>query len=272
MTDPIRFDALASDDRLLDQLASRCYDGADPVGLMLLSFAQACDRPAPAARVRSGRRSARRVVISALVTATFVASGAGMAAAVSDNLSDGPPSRWASEIRQWMGLAGAGAVAEPATVTQTDITTSAGATTVIHPADQPVSGHVPVLRGEPVPVDPGSAPNGGAIGSPGVGAPSGPSSANTADPSNRPDSSSAGPVSPAELAPGKSGSAPGRTGPPGGEAAGPADPPSKKTGKGHAALSDAEVLNGSGFAADPRPSLPVAPPAADPTASPVGAG
>ena len=66
MTEPIRVDALASDDRLLDMLATRTYDGADPLGSMLLSFAHACDNPSPAVHARSKRRSSGRVASPAI--------------------------------------------------------------------------------------------------------------------------------------------------------------------------------------------------------------
>ena len=38
MTEPLRIDELGADDRLLDALAARTYDGADPIGGLLLSL------------------------------------------------------------------------------------------------------------------------------------------------------------------------------------------------------------------------------------------
>lgn len=99
MTEPLRIDALGADDRLLDALASRCYDGNDPLGGLLLSFAQACDKPSPTSLPRR-RHSARRVVVSTFATAVFLASGASVAAAVTDHLPNGDGG-WASSVEQW---------------------------------------------------------------------------------------------------------------------------------------------------------------------------
>ena len=106
MTEPIRVDALASDDRLLDLLATRRYDGTDPVGSMLLSFAHACDNPSPAVRPRSLRRSGGRVALSTFATTALLVSGAGVAAAVTDRLPDGV-AQWTAGIHDWWsGLPG----------------------------------------------------------------------------------------------------------------------------------------------------------------------
>ena len=102
MTEPIRVDELASDDRMLDMVASRTYDGADPLASMLLSFARACDNPSPSAATRAKRRSGGRFAFGTLTTAAMLVSGAGVAAAVTDHVPDGVAS-WTAEISTWWG-------------------------------------------------------------------------------------------------------------------------------------------------------------------------
>lgn len=138
MTEPLRIDELGADDRLLDALAARTYDGADPIGGLLLSFARACDKPSPTALTRK-RRSGRRIVVSTFATAVFLASGASVAAAVSGYEPDRDDA-WASSIEQWWstlpGLSGGQGevVAVPARVTSASSSTS---TTSLWPHDAP---------------------------------------------------------------------------------------------------------------------------------------
>jgi IMP dehydrogenase len=128
MTEPLRIDELGADDRLLDALAARTYDGADPIGGLLLSFARACDKPSPTALTRK-RRSGRRIVVSTFATAVFLASGASVAAAVSGYEPDRDDA-WASSIEQWWstlpGLSGGQGevVAVPARATSASSSTS----------------------------------------------------------------------------------------------------------------------------------------------------
>ena len=83
MTHPLRVDQLAADALLLDDLAGRRYAGHDPLGLTLAALAAACDEPiGPATR----SRHRRRIGWSTLATGFFLASGVGVAAAVSGAL------------------------------------------------------------------------------------------------------------------------------------------------------------------------------------------
>lgn len=130
MTEPLRIDAMGADDRLLDALASRTYDGTDPIGALLLSFAQACDKPSPTIVPRR-RHSGRRIVVSTFATTVFLASGASVAAAVTDHLPDGNGG-WTSSVQRWWnalpGLSGGQGdvvVAAPERVTSSSSSTSA---------------------------------------------------------------------------------------------------------------------------------------------------
>ncbi len=100
MNDPIRVDLLASDDRLLDAVAARSYAGSDPLATMLLTYARACDSPAPATRPAAGRRRIRRAVISGFASMSLLVSGVSAAAAVSDRLPQ-PVIEWATEHAPW---------------------------------------------------------------------------------------------------------------------------------------------------------------------------
>ena len=83
MTHPLRVDQLAADALLLDDLAGRRYAGHDPLGLTLAALAAACDEPiGPATR----SRHRRRIGWSTVATGIFLASGVGVAAAVSGAL------------------------------------------------------------------------------------------------------------------------------------------------------------------------------------------
>ncbi|HRW20078.1 MAG TPA: hypothetical protein P5181_14685 [Dermatophilaceae bacterium] len=80
------FDAIDDDDRLLDELGARSYSGGDALSGMLLSFAMTCDQPLPSGTAVRKRRSRRAFYVGSVTTAAFLASGAGVAAAVSSSL------------------------------------------------------------------------------------------------------------------------------------------------------------------------------------------
>lgn len=83
MTHPLRVDQLAADALLLDDLAARRYAGHDPLGRALAALAVAVDAPiGPSSR----SRHRRRIGWSTLATGFFLASGIGVAAAVSGTL------------------------------------------------------------------------------------------------------------------------------------------------------------------------------------------
>ncbi|HOF63710.1 MAG TPA: hypothetical protein PLL54_05340 [Dermatophilaceae bacterium] len=111
MTHPLRVDQLAADTLMLDDLAGRRYAGHDPLGLALAAFAAACDEPiGPSSR----SRHRRRIGWSTLATGFFLASGIGVAAAVSGTLPSADEG-WARPPRVEQPVSiGSGAVrAEP---------------------------------------------------------------------------------------------------------------------------------------------------------------
>ncbi len=111
MTHPLRVDLLAADTLMLDDLAGRRYAGHDPLGLALAAFAAACDEPiGPSSR----SRHRRRIGWSTLATGFFLASGIGVAAAVSGTLPSADEG-WARPPRVEQPVSiGSGAVrAEP---------------------------------------------------------------------------------------------------------------------------------------------------------------
>ena len=84
MTTPVRVDLLGSDDEMLSLVGMRAFTGDDAVGALLAAVASAVDRPIQP--VMTGRRRRRRIGFGVFATAAFLASGSGMAAAVSDSL------------------------------------------------------------------------------------------------------------------------------------------------------------------------------------------
>jgi len=84
VTTPVRVDLLGSDDEMLSLLGMRAYTGDDAVGALLAAVAAAVDRPLQP--VLPVRRRRRRIGFGVFATAAFLASGSGMAAAVSDGL------------------------------------------------------------------------------------------------------------------------------------------------------------------------------------------
>lgn len=214
MTEPIRVDALASDDRLLDMLATRTYDGADPLGSMLLSFAHACDNPSPAVHTRSKRRSSGRVALSSFVTAALLVSGAGVAAAVTDHLPDGVAG-WSAGINEWWGsLPGLSSDHAAPTVVNSDASSPRAGTKAAPAATAVPTSSAAVVsppRGDGAIsiVPPGLEPYAVGQGAPAV-EPTGQPATDPSGVSTTPGT----PATPATTAPGKSGSAPGRDGEP----------------------------------------------------------
>ncbi len=84
MSIPVRVDLLGSDDEMLSLVGMRAYTGDDAVGALLAAVAAAVDRPLQP--VLPVRRRRRRIGFGVFATAAFLASGSGMAAAVSDGL------------------------------------------------------------------------------------------------------------------------------------------------------------------------------------------
>ena len=242
MTEPIRLDALAADDRLLNDVGGRRYAGSDPLGSLLLTFAQACDDPAPARRPVGNRRSTRRVVISTVATAAFLASGAGGAAAVTHHVPDGGDG-WAARVeRWWTSLPGAfagienSAAAVP-TAVATPSASGSGAAAIGAPTGHQVPLSVPV----PASVPPAQQAHGNAAIPASPDAPDSPADAPNQRPAGPPPTSQAPGTPPAN---GRQ--TPPPSGGPGGSVTTPPNRPAAPPGQ------TSELDDGSGSNRDPE--------------------